>query len=178
MSNKSNKSITIAIIALLVSMMLLTLASVPIYNLFCKATGFGGTTQRANPYVKIEKGSRKIKVEFDANVDKNLPWKFVPKHRSANVITGENTLIFYESENLSNHDIIGTSIYNVTPLKAGKYFVKVHCFCFEEQLLKAGEKVLMPVSFFIDSAMENDPDMDDVDRITLSYSFFKVRDVE
>ncbi|MDP4708523.1 MAG: cytochrome c oxidase assembly protein [Rickettsiaceae bacterium] len=178
MSNKSNKNITIAIIALLVSMMLLTLASVPIYNLFCKATGFGGTTQRANPYVKIEKGSRKIKVEFDANVDKNLPWKFVPKHRSANVITGENTLIFYESENLSNHDIIGTSIYNVTPLKAGKYFVKVHCFCFEEQLLKAGEKVLMPVSFFIDSAMENDPDMDDVDRITLSYSFFKVRDVE
>ena len=128
--------------------------------------------------MKIEKGSRKIKVEFDANVDKNLQWKFVPKHRSTNVITGENTLIFYESENLSNHDIIGTSIYNVTPLKAGKYFVKVHCFCFEEQLLKAGEKVLMPVSFFIDSAMENDPDMDDVDRITLSYSFFKVRDVE
>jgi len=178
MSNKSNKNITISIIALLVSMMLLTLASVPIYNLFCKATGFGGTTQRVNPYVKIEKGSRKIKVEFDANVDKNLPWKFVPKHRSTNVITGENTLVFYESENLSNHDIIGTSIYNVTPLKAGKYFVKVHCFCFEEQLLKAGEKVLMPVSFFIDSAMENDPDMDDVDRITLSYSFFKVRDVE
>lgn len=178
MSNKSDKNITISIIALLVSMMLLTLASVPIYNLFCKATGFGGTTQRVNPYVKIEKGSRKIKVEFDANVDKNLPWKFVPKHRSTNVITGENTLIFYESENLSNHDIIGTSIYNVTPLKAGKYFVKVHCFCFEEQLLKAGEKVLMPVSFFIDSAMENDPDMDDVDRITLSYSFFKVRDVE
>ena len=178
MSNKSNKNITISIIALLVSMMLLTLASVPIYNLFCKATGFGGTTQRVNPYVKIEKGSRKIKVEFDANVDKNLPWKFVPKHRSTNVITGENTLIFYESENLSNHDIIGASIYNVTPLKAGKYFVKVHCFCFEEQLLKAGEKVLMPVSFFIDSAMENDPDMDDVDRITLSYSFFKVRDVE
>ena len=178
MSNKSNKNITISIIALLVSMMLLTLASVPIYNLFCKATGFGGTTQRVNPYVKIEKGSRKIKVEFDANVDKNLPWKFVPKHRSTNVITGENTLIFYESENLSNHDIIGTSIYNVTPLKAGKYFVKVHCFCFEEQLLKAGEKVLMPVSFFIDSAMETDPDMDHVDRITLSYSFFKVRDVE
>ena len=142
MSNKSNKNITISIIALLVSMMLLTLASVPIYNLFCKATGFGGTTQRVNPYVKIEKGSRKIKVEFDANVDKNLPWKFVPKHRSTNVISGENTLIFYESENLSNHDIIGTSIYNVTPLKAGKYFVKVHCFCFEEQLLKAGEKVL------------------------------------
>ena len=178
MSNESNKNIVFAIIFLVFSMMLLTLASVPIYNLFCKATGYGGTTQRANPYIKIAKGSRKIKVEFDANVDRNLPWRFIPKHRSTNVITGENTLIFYESENLSNHDIIGTSIYNVTPLKAGKYFIKVHCFCFEEQLLKAGQKVLMPVSFFIDTEIENDPEMDDIDRITLSYSFFKVRDVE
>jgi len=173
----SNKNTVLSIIALLVSMILLTLASSPIYNLFCKATGFGGTTQRVNPYVKIAKGSRKIKVEFDANIDRNLPWRFVPKHRSTNVITGENALIFYESENLSDHDIIGTSIYNVTPLKAGKYFVKIHCFCFEEQLLKAGTKMLMPVSFFIDPAIEDDPDMQDVDRITLSYSFFKVRDL-
>jgi len=176
--NRSNINIALSIVALLASMILLTFASVPIYNLFCKATGFGGTTQRANPYIKVEKGTRKIKVEFDANVDKKLPWRFIPKHRSADVITGENTLIFYESENLSEHDIIGTSIYNVTPLKAGKYFVKIHCFCFEEQLLKAGQKVLMPVSFFIDPEIENDPQMQDVDRITLSYSFFKVRDVE
>lgn len=174
---KSNKNILISIIALLFSMVLLTIASVPIYNLFCKATGYGGTTQRANPYVKVEKGSRKIRVEFDSNVDKNLPWRFVPKHHSADVVTGENALIFYESENLSDHDIIGTSVYNVTPLKAGKYFVKVHCFCFEEQLLKAGQKVLMPVSFFIDPEIENDPEMADIDRITLSYSFFKVRDL-
>lgn len=178
MNKHSNKNITLSLIALLISMILLTFASVPIYNLFCKATGFGGTTQRINPYVKIQKGKRKIKVEFDSNVDKNLPWKFIPKHRSANVITGENTLIFYESENLSDRDIIGTSVYNVTPNKAGKYFVKVHCFCFEEQLLKAGQKLLMPVSFFIDSEIENDPNMDDIDRITLSYSFFKVRDAD
>ncbi|MDG1436661.1 MAG: cytochrome c oxidase assembly protein [Rickettsiaceae bacterium] len=173
----SNKTTIVSILSLLISMILLTAASVPLYNLFCKATGFGGTTQRINPYAKIKKGSRKIKVEFDANTDKNLPWKFIPKHRCTDVITGENTLIFYESKNLSDHDIIGTSVYNVTPLKAGKYFVKIHCFCFEEQLLKAGQEVLMPVSFFIDPEIENDPDMQDVDRITLSYSFFKVRDI-
>ena len=173
----SNKNMALSIVALFMSMLLLSFASVPIYNLFCKVTGFGGTTQRAKAYIKVDKGSRKIKVEFDANVDQKLPWRFIPKHRSTNVITGENTLIFYESENISDRDIIGTSVYNVTPLKAGKYFVKIHCFCFEEQLLKAGQKVLMPVSFFIDPEIENDPEMDDVDRITLSYSFFKVRDV-
>ncbi len=176
-TNKSNKDIALSIAALFLSMLLLSFASVPIYNLFCKVTGFGGTTQRAKAFIKVDKGTRKIKVEFDANVDKKLPWRFIPKHRSTNVITGENALIFYESENVSDRDIIGTSVYNVTPLKAGKYFVKIHCFCFEEQLLKAGQKVLMPVSFFIDPEIENDPEMDDVDRITLSYSFFMVRDV-
>lgn len=176
--NQSNKKTVFAILSLLASMILLTLASVPIYNIFCKATGYGGTTQRIDPYTKITKGTRKIKVEFDSNVDKKLPWSFIPKHRSTNVITGENTLVFYESENLSDHDIIGTSVYNVTPVKAGKYFVKIHCFCFEEQLLRAGQKVLMPVSFFIDPAIESDPEMYDIDRITLSYSFFKVKDLE
>lgn len=177
MTHKSNINIALALIFLLVSMILLSFAAVPIYNLFCKATGYGGTTQRINPYVKVTKGTRKIKVEFDANVDPKLPWRFIPKHRSTEVITGENTLIFYESENISKYDIIGTSVYNVTPLKAGKYFVKIHCFCFEEQLLKSGQKVLMPVSFFIDPEIKNDPEMNDVDRITLSYSFFKVRNV-
>lgn len=177
MPNKANKNIVISVVALIISMTLLTIASVPLYNLFCKSTGYGGTTGRANPYVKTSKGTRKITIEFDSNVDKNLPWRFIPKHRRTDVITGENALIFYESENLSDHDIVGTSVYNVTPFKAGKYFVKVHCFCFEEQLLKAGQKVLMPVSFFIDPEIENDPDMANIDRITLSYSFFKVRDL-
>ncbi len=171
----SNKNIAFAIVALFCSMLLLSFAAVPIYDIFCKATGFGGTTQRSKAYSKVVKGTRKILVQFDANVDSKLPWRFIPKHRSAEVITGENTLIFYESENLSDVDIIGTSVYNVTPLKAGKYFVKVHCFCFEEQLLKAGQKMLMPVTFFIDPEIENDPEMEDVHTITLSYSFFKVR---
>lgn len=177
MKDNSNNNIALSVVLLFLSMLLLSFASVPIYNLFCKATGFAGTTQRLDPYSKIKKGSKKIRVEFDSNVDRKLPWKFVPKHRYVDVVTGENTLVFYESENISDTDIIGTSVYNVTPLKAGKYFVKVHCFCFEEQLLKAGEKILMPVSFFIDREIENDPEMEGVDVITLSYSFFKVRDV-
>lgn len=178
MSKRSNAKTGFAIFSLFASMLLLSFASVPIYSLFCKATGFGGTTQRDKAFTKVAKGKRIIKVEFDANVDKDLPWRFVPKHRNASVRTGENTLIFYESENLSGTDIIGTSVYNVTPDKAGIYFVKIHCFCFEEQLLKAGQKMLMPVSFYLDPELENDPEMDDVDTITLSYSFFKIREVK
>jgi cytochrome c oxidase assembly protein subunit 11 len=158
-------------------MLILTFASVPIYNLFCKAMGFGGTTKREESFLKPQIGTRKIIIEFDANIEPDLPWKFIPKHRRIEVTTGENSLIFYESENLAKNDIIGTSVYNVTPDKAGKYFVKVHCFCFEEQLLKAGQKMLMPVSFYLHSDLDKDPEMDDVDRITLSYSFFKVRDL-
>lgn len=177
MTNKNqNTSIALSVVLLFISMLLLSFAAVPIYNLFCKATGFGGTTQRAESNYNLNKGSRVVKVEFDANVDKNLPWRFIPKHRGAKVVTGENTLIFYEAENLAEHNIIGTSVYNITPQKAGKYFVKIHCFCFEEQLLKAKEKITMPVSFYIDPEIENDPEMDDVDTITLSYSFYKVQD--
>lgn len=178
MGKKSNRHIAYSILALFLSMLLFSFASVPIYNLFCKATGFGGTTQREKAFSKIDKGHRKITIEFDANVDKSLPWKFIPKQRKVDIITGQTALIFYESENFSEKDIIGTSVYNVTPMKAGKYFVKIHCFCFEEQLLKSGQKMLMPVSFFIDSRLDSDPEMDDVDTITLSYSFYKVRDVE
>jgi cytochrome c oxidase assembly protein subunit 11 len=174
-NKNSNNEIGFAVVCLFLSMLLLSFASVPIYSLFCKATGFGGTVQRDKSFTKVAKGKRTIRVEFDSNVAKELPWRFLPKHRSALVRTGENTLIFYESENLSKSDIIGTSVYNVTPTKAGIYFVKIHCFCFEEQLLKAGEKLLMPVSFYLDPELEQDPEMDDVDTITLSYSFFKIR---
>ena len=177
MATNSNKKLAFSICCLFASMLLLSFAASPIYSLFCKATGFGGTIQREQAFVKAPKGTRKIKIEFDANTDKELPWRFIPKHRYAYVLTGENTLIFYEAQNYSDKDIIGTSVYNVTPDKAGKYFVKIHCFCFEEQLLKAGQKMLMPVSFYLDPLLEKDPEMDNVDTITLSYSFFKVREV-
>tara|TARA_A100001015_G_scaffold307794_1_gene404280 strand:- start:501 stop:995 length:495 start_codon:yes stop_codon:yes gene_type:complete len=120
-------------------------------------------------------GSKELLVRFDANIDKDLPWKFTPKQKNISVKSGENTLVFYYAENISDSDIIGTAIYNVTPYKAGKYFNKIHCFCFEEQLIKAGEKILMPVSFFIDPAIDDDPYLKDVDTITLSYSFYFIR---
>ncbi|XVN42135.1 MAG: cytochrome c oxidase assembly protein [Candidatus Rickettsia vulgarisii] len=179
MSQKSNKNFALSLIGLVLSMIMLSFAAVPIYNLFCKMTGYGGTVARqevSTYYQKKPKGTRVINIEFDSNVDSNLPWRFIPKQRKTTTIPGHNTLIFYETENFSDKDIIGTSVYNITPNKAGKYFVKIHCFCFEEQLLKAGQKMLMPVTFLIDPDFEEDPEMDDVDTITLSYSFYKVRD--
>ncbi len=179
MSQKYNKNFALALVSLALSMVFLSFTSIPLYNLFCKVTGYGGTTtkQEFNIY-SPRKGTRLVTIEFDYNVDNNLPWRFVPKQRKTVVVPGQNTLIFYESENLSNDDIIGTSVYNVTPNKAGKYFVKIHCFCFEEQLLKARDKMLMPVTFFIDYDFEKDKEMNDVNVITLSYSFYKVRTVK
>lgn len=175
---QSNRKFALALISLIFSMILLSFAAAPIYNLFCKVTGFGGTTRQGiNPYLPHQKGTKQLTIEFDANVAPSLAWRFIPKQRRVVTTPGHNTLIFYEAENLSSNNIIGTAVYNVTPNKAGKYFIKIHCFCFEEQLLKAGEKVLMPVSFFIDPAFEQDAEMEDIDTITLSYSFFKVRDV-
>ncbi len=175
----NNKELALAVIALMASMVLLSFAAAPIYTLFCKATGLGGTTQKEYKiYQANQKGTKQLTVEFDSNVAPDLAWRFIPKQRRVTTKAGDNTLIFYESENLSNHDIVGTAVYNVSPAKAGKYFIKIHCFCFEEQLLKAGEKVLMPVSFVIDPDFENDPEMEDIDTITLSYSFFKVRDLK
>lgn len=170
----NNTKLAYALLALVVSMTFLSFASAPIYNLFCKVTGYGGTTQRALVHTSHAGGTRQLTVEFDANVEPKLPWRFFPKQRRVSVTTGQNILVFYESENISNTDIVGTAIYNVTPTKAGKYFTKIHCFCFEEQLLTAKEKKLMPVSFFIDPAFDLDPEMSDVKVITLSYSFFSV----
>jgi cytochrome c oxidase assembly protein subunit 11 len=170
----SAKKIAFSIVLLIFGMCMLTLASVPIYNLFCKVTGYGGTTR----YSKINSqkiGSKNIKVRFDANVDSKLPWLFKPEQSEIDVRVGENNLVFYYTENLTDSSIIGTAVYNVTPYKAAKYFNKIQCFCFEEQLLKARQKVIMPVSFFIDAAIEDDENLKDVDTITLSYTFYSVR---
>jgi cytochrome c oxidase assembly protein subunit 11 len=171
---QNNKNLALSVAALALSMVLLSFASVPLYSLFCKVTGYGGTVQNI-PIQATKKGKRIITVRFDANVEKKLPWKFKPEQKEMRVRTGENALAFYSSENFSDEDIVGMSIYNVTPHKAGAYFNKIHCFCFEEQLLKAHEKINMPVSFFVDPAMEDDRNLDDVDTITLSYTFFKIR---
>jgi cytochrome c oxidase assembly protein subunit 11 len=172
--NKNKKNLTISLIMLLLSMFFISYAAVPIYSLFCKVTGFGGTTKQAK-IASTKIGNKHLTIRFDSNVSKDLPWIFTPKQKEIKIKSGENVLVFYYAENLSDENLIGTSVYNVTPHKAGKYFNKIHCFCFEEQLVKAHEKILMPVSFFIDPEIDNDPYLSDVDTITLSYSFFFVK---
>ena len=175
MSDKVNsKKLALSIILLIIGMTMLTFASVPLYNIFCKLTGYGGTTKYTT-IASTRIGTKKIKVRFDANVDRSLPWDFKSEQDEVTVLVGENNLIFYTAENKTNNSIIGTAVYNVTPHKAAKYFNKIQCFCFEEQLLKARQKMIMPVSFFIDPAIEEDPALADVDTITLSYTFYSVR---
>jgi cytochrome c oxidase assembly protein subunit 11 len=158
-------------------MCFISYAAAPIYSLFCKVTGFGGTI-RASKIASTKIGKKNLTIRFDSNVAKDLPWKFIPKQKEIKITSGENILVFYYVENLSDQDMIGTSVYNVTPHKAGKYFNKIHCFCFEEQLIRAHEKVLMPVSFFIDPEIDNDKYLDLVDTITLSYRFSFVRNID
>lgn len=147
-------------------------AAVPAYRLFCQVTGFGGTTQRADA-VPTAVSDRVITIQFDANTDRDLPWRFRPKQRQVAVRVGEEGLAFYRAENLSDEIVMGQAGFNVTPLKAGKYFNKVQCFCFNEQVLQPGQAVDMPVTFFVDPAILEDRDLDDVQNITLSYTFFR-----
>ena len=153
----------------------LTAAAVPLYRLFCQVTGYGGTTQvaEAPPAAPL---ARTIKVRFNADVDPSLPWSFRPVQREIEVHIGEQQLAFYRAQNQSDRAIVGQAVYNVTPFKAGAYFDKLACFCFEEQRLAPGEEVDMPVSFFVDPAILDDPNTRDLTTITLSYTFFRRED--
>ena len=155
----------------IVGMLGLTAASVPLYDLFCRVTGYGGTTQVAAAAPDTVK-DHTIRVSFNADRQPDLPWRFQPIQRRMEVKVGENHLAFYEAENRSDVPIVGRAVYNVTPFKVGGYFAKVHCFCFEEQLLMPGERVEMPVSFFVDPAILDDANASGVREITLSYTFF------
>ena len=147
-------------------------AAVPLYEVFCQVTGYGGTTQTAEaaPAVTLD---RKITVRFNADVGKALPWRFAPAQDRVELKIGEQVLAFYRAKNLSGRTITGTAAFNVTPAKAGQYFNKIACFCFTEQELKAGAEVDMPVTFFIDPAIADDPNLNEVTTITLSYTFFE-----
>lgn len=152
----------------------LAFASVPLYELFCKVTGFGGTPRTENVVAVDRVGEGTMIVRFDANVSSSLPWQFRPEQRQVQVVLGEERLVHYVAANRSDRPVTGTATFNVTPYKAARYFNKVDCFCFTEQHLEAGEAVPMPVVFFIDPAIRDDPDTRDVTRITLSYTFFRV----
>ena len=150
-------------------------AAVPLYRIFCQVTGYGGTTQRADAAPEATAG-RVITVRFDASVAGNgLAWNFAPVERQVRVRVGEERLAFFRATNLGREATTGTATFNVTPHKAGPYFSKIACFCFSEQTLGAGQTIDMPVSFFIDPAIVDDPNLADVDTITLSYTFFRAR---
>ena len=167
------KTTIYSLILIMLSMVCLVYSSVPLYNIFCKVTGYGGTV-RTKTILKDNKiGNTTIKVRFNADIDKQLHWKFYPEIPYTTVKPGEQKLIFYRAENLSDQDISGIAVYNVTPHKAGKYFNKVACFCFTKQTLAPYQKTIMPVSFFIDPAIETDTETSDVKIVTLSYVFFK-----
>ena len=146
-------------------------ASVPLYRLFCEATGYDGTPQigpQASPGIT----TRPITVAMDASTSPSLPWAFAPEQRRVTMKIGEEQLAFYDGKNLSDHTITGHALYNVTPDIAGRYFHKTECFCFTSQTLAPGEKAQFPVTFWVDPAILNDPETRDIHTITLSYTFF------
>lgn len=147
-------------------------ASVPFYSWFCRVTGFGGTTGVAEAAPDAASDIT-IKVRFDASLDRMMPWKFEPEQRQMEVKLGESALAFYRSSNPTDRPVAGQATYNVYPYEAGAYFQKIECFCFTEQVLAPGEVADMPVNFFVDPAILDDPDAAHIRHITLSYTFYE-----
>jgi len=171
-----NRRMLVVIALVVAGMVGLAFASVPLYRLFCQVTGFGGTTQVAeNLPTKIATNLPPVAVRFDANVSPQLKWEFVPVSAPVSLQPGEQTTIMYRATNIGTQPSTGTATFNVTPQKAGPYFMKIECFCFTEQTLQPGETMDMPVSFFVDSEIGTDTNTMDVDEIVLSYTFFEAR---
>jgi cytochrome c oxidase assembly protein subunit 11 len=169
-----NARLAWTMVAIVGGMLGLAYAAVPLYQAFCKATGFAGTPLVAQegerPVI-----ARTVEVRFDTNTDANLPWRFQPVERSVKVHLGEEKLVFFRATNRSQRPIVGTATYNVTPERTAGWFNKIQCFCFTEQLLQPGQSVDMPVLFFVDADMDKDRRYDDVHTITLSYTFYEAK---
>lgn len=169
---------------LVVAMIGLAYAAVPLYQMFCQATGFGGTTGRAEesalPGSEALRalGGRTVKIRFDSNTAPGMAWQFAPRDREMVVKIGEKRLAYFVATNMTAAPTTGRAVFNVSPDVAGAYFRKIECFCFTEQTLAAGETVQMPVTYFIDPAILDDPDAKKIDEITLSYTFFPVDNPE
>lgn len=161
----------IMVLGLLLTMIGLTVASVPLYRMFCQKTGYGGTVQiSAQPSGRIEQ--RLFEIEFNADLDPALPWEFKPLQQRIIVQAGVPALAFYRIRNLSAQPLMGVAAYNVTPDRAGQYFHKIACFCFSEQYIPPYADFEMPVQFFIDADIVDNPDLNSLKRITLSYKFY------
>lgn len=164
-----------ALLGVLTVMLGLTAASVPLYRLFCQATGYGGTTQRASAAPAREVKGRLITVRFDADQAPDLGWEFRPLQMAVQVHPGEEKVIAYRAVNRTSQPVTGTATFNVTPVKAGIYFDKLQCFCFTKQHLEPGQSADLAVSFFVDPEIADDPNTRDVDTITLSYTMFRAK---
>ena len=153
-------------------------AAVPLYEVFCRVTGYGGTTQRVGEAqaATIEATSQVMSIRFDSNVNSALPWSFKPEQAVDRVSVGARDMAIFIATNESDQPVVGTATFNVTPLLAGKYFNKVQCFCFSEQMLKPGQTVRMPVLYYVDPAIMEDPETKDIKEITLSYTFYRSTD--
>ena len=170
---KNNLKITFNLIFLVSFMFFLTFAAVPLYKLFCQVTGYGGTPKIVDIKDQIDISQKKIKIEFNSDVNKKLNWSFKPEQRSMESKIGDSILAFYKAKNNGNKSITGVATYNVLPFEAAQYFNKVDCFCFENQTLEPGEEVLLPINFYIDPKILNDPSVKHLNSIVLSYTFFQ-----
>lgn len=169
-SESKNRRLAFSLAGIVVAMVAAAYAAVPLYNLFCRVTGYGGTVRKAESAVS-RVIDREIVVRFDANVS-GLSWSFRPEATEVTIKAGEVRRIAYLAQNHSDAPSVGTAVYNVTPAAAGAYFNKIECFCFTSQSLQPGEEMRMPVQFFVDPAIDEDRDLDAVRTITLSYTFF------
>ncbi len=169
---RRHRTVALALVGLVAVMTGLAFAAVPLYRMFCQATGYAGTPQRAE--AAPERGlDRAIRVRFDSNVDRALPWSFAPVERVIEVKIGETALAFFKAANTSDASVTGTAVFNVVPERAARYFNKIECFCFKEQTLAAGANIEMPVTFFVDPKIVEDEDTKNISEITLSYTFYR-----
>lgn len=178
MTSQNKKSARLAggLALVAVGMVGLSFAAVPLYDLFCRVTGYGGTTQQSDLESDVIL-DKKITIDFDANTGKDMPWQFKPVERKVQIRIGETGIAYYEAMNPTDKVITGTASFNVTPQKVGQYFTKIDCFCFTEQTLKPGERVDMPVTFYVDPDITKNINTSEVETITLSYTFY-VTEVE
>ena len=175
MKQRKNAIVAGALVGIVAGMIGLSYASVPLYRVFCQATGYGGTP-KIGPAASPGVSEKTITVRFDADTFPNLPWRFLPVQRSVSVHLGADQMAFYEAQNLDKVAVTGVATYRVTPDKAAKYFHKTACFCFNEQTLAAGQDMQFPLSFWVDPAIADDPSTQDVKTVTLSYTFFRSLD--
>lgn len=171
-ASSANRKIVLLCAGLVVGMAGLSYAAVPLYKIFCQITGYGGTTQRSELLADVPVLEREITIRFDGNVARNLDWEFKPFMRQVSTKLGAQNEIYYTAENLSDKPLTGTATFNVTPQFAGVYFNKIECFCFTQTTLQPGEKIEMPVTFFIDPELDDEEIMKNLKTITLSYTFF------